>query len=390
MPDFAFGAMENLGCITFREVLLLIDPEQATKPELQRAAEVIAHELAHMWFGDLVTMKWWNGIWLNEAFATFMEVMAADAFRPDWDVWTTFGLERSAAFDTDALHATRPIEFEVVTAADSEGMFDVLTYEKGASVLRMLEQYLGAEVFRDGIRAYLRRHAYANTETTDLWDALEEVSGQPVRRIMDALDLPGRPPAGHGRGDRVQAVALGQSRFSYDTADDAPGWPVPIVLSASVGEVITDHRILLEQPTTVDLFGPITWVQPNRGGNGFYRSDLSTELRTALGAASGQTALERFVLLDDTWASFLTGRVTVDDVVAVAHDGRRRERPIRLASAVGSVASLHALVPTARRASHRGTGGCEIGIAPFARVDGDIAVGSDRTGHSTSEGSCSH
>src|SRR5207253_2651580 len=113
VPDFAFGAMENLGCITFREVLLLADPERATQPELQNVADVIHHELAHMWFGDLVTMKWWNGIWLNEAFATFMEMKCTDAYRPDWERWVNFGLSRTAAFDVDSLSSTRPIEFDV-------------------------------------------------------------------------------------------------------------------------------------------------------------------------------------------------------------------------------------------------------------------------------------
>jgi len=374
VPDFAFGAMENLGCITFREILLLIDPEQATKSELQRAVEVIDHELAHMWFGDLVTMKWWNGIWLNEAFATFMEVMAADAFRPDWDVWTTFGLERSVAFDTDALHATRPIEFEVVTAADSEGMFDVLTYEKGASVLRMLEQFLGAEVFRDGIRTYLARHAYANTETTDLWDALEEVSGQPVRRIMDAWILRGGHPMVTVTSTE-SGIALAQSRFSYDPAEAGDGWPVPIVLRAAHGDVVDEHRLLLESPTNVDLSGPATWVQPNLGGNGFYRSDLSRDLRTALATAPSATALERFVLVDDTWASFLGSQVERDDVVAVVRTMATTESdPSVWRRLSGVTTSLHALVPEADRASVAELA-CEIGVAPLARIDADIASG---------------
>jgi puromycin-sensitive aminopeptidase len=127
IPDFAFGAMENLGCVTFRERYLLVDPATATQSELQAVVDVIAHELAHMWFGDLVTMKWWNGIWLNEAFATFMEMTCTDAFRPEWQRWVDFGLSRSAAFDTDALGATRPIEYPVVSPADADGMFDVLT-----------------------------------------------------------------------------------------------------------------------------------------------------------------------------------------------------------------------------------------------------------------------
>src|SRR5690606_17151824 len=124
VPDFAFGAMENLGCVTFREVLLLIDPDTATQPELERLVDVVAHELAHMWFGDLVTMGWWEGIWLNEAFATFMEMLATDAYRPQWQRWVSFGLSRTAAFDVDALANTRPIEFPVVSPEDAEGMFD--------------------------------------------------------------------------------------------------------------------------------------------------------------------------------------------------------------------------------------------------------------------------
>src|SRR4029077_17206404 len=120
VPDFAFGAMENLGCVTFREALVLVNPDEVTQPELQNVTDVIAHELAHMWFGDLVTMKWWNGIWLNEAFATFMEMLATDAFRPEWDRWVAFGLSRSMAFDVDALKSTRPIEYPVESPEDAE------------------------------------------------------------------------------------------------------------------------------------------------------------------------------------------------------------------------------------------------------------------------------
>ena len=207
IPDFAFGAMENLGCVTFRETLLLADPEHATQGELQNVVDVIAHELAHMWFGDLVTMKWWNGIWLNEAFATFMELKVTDAFRPAWERWVSFGLARSTAFDTDALQTTRPIEYPVVSPADAEGMFDVLTYEKGAAVVRMLEQYLGEDEFRAGIRKYMANHQYGNTETTDLWDAIEEATGEPVRRIMDSWIFQG----GHPDGDRGRRARAGAS-----------------------------------------------------------------------------------------------------------------------------------------------------------------------------------
>ena len=185
IPDFAFGAMENLGAITFRETALLVDQGSATHAELARVAHVVAHEIAHMWFGDLVTMAWWNGLWLNEAFATFMEVLAVDAWKPAWGRWDNFGVSRAAAFLTDGLRSSRPIEFEVEAPKDAEAMFDVLTYEKGGAVLRMLEQYLGPEVFRDGVRKYLIAHQFSNAETTDLWKALGSASGQPIPEMMD-------------------------------------------------------------------------------------------------------------------------------------------------------------------------------------------------------------
>ena len=328
VPDFAFGAMENLGCITFREVLLLVDPDAVTQPELQRVVDVIAHELAHMWFGDLVTMKWWNGIWLNEAFATFMEMLCTDAFRPQWERWVDFGLSRTAAFDVDSLASTRPIEFEVVSPADSEGMFDVLTYEKGAAVVRMLEQWIGAEDFRTGIRSYLEAHRYANTETTDLWDAIEAANPDlPVRRVMDSWIFQGgyplvtveRTPTG---------IRLSQQRFAFAGGDEVTPttWSVPVLVRAGTDEVTTApddaaatavsgqrvERALVEgAPVELEL-GDVAWVQANAHGSGFYRVDYDADLRAAL-AARAQDVLapvERYGLVDDTWASVLAGRTT--------------------------------------------------------------------------------
>lgn len=358
VPDFAFGAMENLGCVTFREVLLLIDPTTATQPELQRVADVINHELAHMWFGDLVTMKWWNGIWLNEAFATFMENMASDAFDPGWDVWTTFGLARAAAFDTDALSTTRPIEYPVISPADSEGMFDVLTYEKGASVVRMLEQYLGAETFRRGISEYLTEHAHGVTETTDLWDALERVSGEPVRRIMDGWIFRGGHPSVSVKITGT-GLELSQRRFSYDgdsntdadptdsaaaVEDGASGrWAVPMsirfVPSGTSGDAPPEHRrILLEEDTTLDLGSPPNAVQVNSGGNGFFRTELDRTALMALAADPNAGPLERFMLIDDTSAGLNAGRVDAQvlwDLVEVVARSEN-EPPVwrRIASAL--------------------------------------------------------
>ncbi len=304
IPDFAFGAMENLGCITFREVLLLVDPDRASQPELQRVADVINHELAHMWFGDLVTMRWWEGIWLNEAFATFMETSCSHAFRPDWEVWNTFGRARAAAFDTDALATTRPIEFPVVTPEEAEGMFDILTYEKGASVVRMLEQHLGPTVFRDGVRRYLRLHAYSNTDTTDLWDALEEVSAQPVRRIMDGWIFQGgypvieTTPTPHG-------LQLHQRRFTLDheVADDRM-WAVPVGLRLDHEGSVHEHRVLLDGRSAL-LTAPGRPTTANVGAAGFYR------VHPGPGPAdlSGLEPAERHGIVDDSWALTLADEI---------------------------------------------------------------------------------
>ena len=199
-------------------------------------ADVIAHELAHMWFGDLVTMGWWEGIWLNEAFATFMETLCVDAFRPSWDRWVGFAPSREAALAIDALHSTRPIEYPVGPPKEAEGMFDLLTYEKGCGVLRMLEQYIGADVFRDGVRTYLKAHAYGNTVTADLWDALEEASGAPVRDVMDTFILQGGHPLVSLEGDTLtqQPFALGPVPAGT-TSSIGSAWRVPVAVRALPG-----------------------------------------------------------------------------------------------------------------------------------------------------------
>ncbi|MBU6328553.1 MAG: M1 family metallopeptidase [Acidobacteria bacterium] len=330
IPDFAFGAMENLGCITFREILLLVDPEDTTQAELLNVTDVIHHELAHMWFGDLVTMRWWNGIWLNEAFATFMEMQATDAYRPDWERWVSFGLARSAAFDTDALTSTRPIEYPVVSPDDAEGMFDILTYEKGAAVVRMLETFLEPEVFRAGIRSYLATHAHANTETTDLWDAIEAVADQPVRSIMDSWILQGgHPVISVEIVDDGRTLRLSQHRFGYagdlgegtgPTAreDDRSRWMVPIMLSQRTmpDGVLTVEKVLLDGPSIdIELVEPALWVLVNTEGTGFYRVDYAPQLRAALvaHAQSDLSPIERYGLIDDAWAGVLAGRITAHD-----------------------------------------------------------------------------
>ena len=284
IPDFAFGAMENLGCVTFRETALLVDPATASRNEVERVADVVAHEIAHMWFGDLVTMDWWEGIWLNEAFATFMEVKCVDAFRPNWKRWVSFGISREMAMAIDGLHATRPIEFEVISPADARGMFDLLTYEKGGSVLRMLEQYLSEDVFRAGIRRYLTKHAYANTVTTDLWNALEEASGEPVAEIMNTWILQGGHPV-----VTVKEGAITQRPFSFapPVGESSIGelWQVP-VLTRPIGDSVVSRHILGESALTVEGQTIV-----NAGGWGVYR--------TAYGSRELAEVMANFSDLDD-------------------------------------------------------------------------------------------
>ena len=324
VPDFAFGAMENLGCITYREVLLLVDKDRSTEPELLRIADVIAHEIAHMWFGDLVTMEWWNGIWLNEAFATFMATMASDNFNRDWGRWNQFSLERSMAFDVDSLKNTRPIEIEVNSPVDAEGMFDLLTYEKGGSVLRMLEQFLGEEEFQDGISYYLNKHKYANTETNDLWDAIEHVTNQPARRIMDSwIFQRGYPLVSASVSEDGSTIHLEQDRFLYtrDDTTDATIWSVPVVLKVGSGSGVSEIRYLLEEKSSeVKLDSPADWVVVNAGGSGFFRARYTKDMLKSVSSSmfSNLSSIERYGLVDDTWSSVMAGRTSAADFLEFA------------------------------------------------------------------------
>src|SRR5579875_2554059 len=354
IPDFAAGAMENLGAITFRETALLVDEKTASRAELERVADVVAHENAHMWFGDLVTMKWWNGIWLNEAFATFMEMLAVDAWKPHWERWVSFGLSRGAAMAVDGLNSTRPIEYPVHSPADAGGMFDVLTYEKGASVLRMLEQYLGAEEFRKGISLYLREHEYANAETSDLWDALEKSSHQPVRRMMDTwIFQPGFPIISVARGADGKSIQLSQNRFLYlrEPGSGAEQWHVPLMIKAATDQGVSEHKMLLtSSEATLELPGNIRWVLVDQGGSGFYRVRYSSDLLAGLtGALDQLSPIERFGVVSDAWAAVVAGLGPLRDFFSMA-DKFRNETDLNVWRAIlGGFAYLDVVVDQQHR-----------------------------------------
>jgi puromycin-sensitive aminopeptidase len=276
-----------------------------------------------MWFGDLVTMGWWEGIWLNEAFATFMETLCVDAFRPSWDRWIGFAPSREAALGVDALHLTRPIEYPVGPPKEAEGMFDVLTYEKGCGVLRMLEQHIGADVFRDGVRSYLKAHAYGNTVTSDLWDALEDASGAPVRDVMDTFILQGGHPLVSLHGD-----ALSQKPFALGpvpagaTSSIGKDWRVPVAVRAlpADGEpgAPVRHLVLEAGPQPIAEAREGLAVV-NAGGWGIFRVGYETAHRTALAEhLSELTPLERANLVADTWATTLAGLSTLEEFLVLA------------------------------------------------------------------------
>jgi puromycin-sensitive aminopeptidase len=328
--------MENLGAVTYRETALLVDPDKATQSELARVADVIAHELAHMWFGDLVTMKWWNGIWLNEAFATFMELKCVDAYRPDWKRWLSFAVSRNSAMDTDSLVSTRPVEYPVGSPEEANEMFDILTYSKGSAVLRMLEVYLGEETFRDGIRLYLERHSYANTETSDLWAALEEISGEPVGEVMEGWIFQGGYPRITVDRDG-SGYSMRQEHFRF-LGEGTQEWQVPALFGSAAG----DGRVIVGTKAAIDGGADF---RLNRGGQGFFRVQYDGELREEVAKrATSLPAEERYALVSDLWANVLAGDVPAGDFIELAAQFKEEAEPEVWGAIIGGLGELNRIV----------------------------------------------
>ncbi len=338
IPDFAFGAMENLGCITYRETALLLNPGTATQGEFTRVADVIAHEIGHMWFGDLVTMKWWNGIWLNEAFATFAEIKCVDAYRPQWNRWLSFSAMRAISQEVDALASTRPIEFEVKSPSDANAMFDVLTYQKGSSVLRMLERYIGEEVFRTGINAYLKKHAYGNTDTPDLWAALEAASGEPIGEIMDTWILQGGYPRVlvERDGDNVR---LTQEQFRL-LGDGDGEWQIPLLFSSSKG---SGRTIVGREPVVLAAGDDFL---ANAGGEGFFRVGYSADLLPGIIERLPRLdAIERYGIVSDAHAAVLKGDTPAASYLRLVAELTDEDEVDVWSIALAGIGSLDRVIP---------------------------------------------
>jgi len=312
IPEFEAGAMENAGLVTFREAALLLDEAVASLAVKKRVAEVVTHELAHQWFGNWVTMQWWDDLWLNESFATWMSFKIVDAWKPEWRIWLDFDAGKAAALQLDALRSTHPIHAEVKNPEEMGESFDLITYEKGGAVLRMIEGYLGEVPFRDGIRLYMRRHAQGNARADDLWGALAEASRIPVVEVANAWIRQAGYPLVEVRRDG-RRVTIAQRRFFSESggASAAELWPVPLVLRYEDAEGVKVERHLLRgarEELLLKANGDVAWLCANASSSGFYRVAYDAgELAALARRPSALSPAERTGLLADEWSLVRSG-----------------------------------------------------------------------------------
>jgi puromycin-sensitive aminopeptidase len=342
VPDFEAGAMENPGAITYRLTAIAADSQRASTPTLKGIFYTAAHELTHMWWGDLVTMAWWNDLWLNESFATFVGYKVVADLMPEWGMWRDFVATLQRPFSLDALRSTHPISFEVKNAKQATERFDVITYWKGAAVVRMIEGFLGPDAFRAGVQSYLQRYREANATADDFWRELSAASGRDVGTIANAwIKEPGHPVVrvtAEPAGDDLR-LTLEQQRFYADpqAAAGAPQqlWPVPLVIKFGHPDGVSEERVLLSEQRAVATLPGARWYFPNGGAAGFYRFTMDDEsLRALIGTL--QTAMaphERLLLLDNQWALLKAGAVSMQQFLTVL-DGYRNESDRAVVSAL--------------------------------------------------------
>ena len=354
VPDFSAGAMENAGAITFRERLLLVDPSSSSVVARKRVAGVISHEIAHQWFGNLVTMKWWNDIWLNEGFATWMANKPVAAWRPDWHVELDDAADSQSALGIDAMRSTRPIRMRVETPAEINEVFDGIAYEKTAAVLRMIESYVGAEAFRDGVTSYLKRFSYANATGEDFWNEVARVTRRPVDRMLRSfVDRAGAPVLSvetRCSAGKTLEVDLAMGRFigvpGASRAEQT--WTLPACVRALPGRARCE---VIERPKqSVMLTGCTQSPQPgsetslvfaNDDSRGYYFTEYSPEAVRAL-ARSSKTldAVERLSLVGDEWWMVRGGRHDIGVYLDVAGAFADEDASAVLEMLAGRLASI--------------------------------------------------
>jgi len=297
IPDFEAGAMENWGLITFRTVALLFDEKKSSVASKERVCTTVAHELAHQWFGNLVTMNWWNDLWLNEGFATFVGTLATDHLYPDWKVFTSFVVsDLQSALNLDGLRSSHPVQVEVNKATEVDQIFDLISYEKGATIIRMLNACLGEQKFMDGVRIYLKRHMYSNTVTRDLWKALSESSGIDVETLMGSwIKDVGYPVVSindYKEGNNDMTLSLSQKRF-ISSGDMTPEeeakyatWWIPLGITTHASPSQPLDNILTEKNQKITIpypKGNNKFVRLNFNETGMYRVKYPKEILNAIG-----------------------------------------------------------------------------------------------------------
>ncbi len=315
LPDFEAGAMENFGAITYRETALLIDPKTASINAKTEVALVIAHEMAHQWFGDLVTMHWWDNIWLNEGFATWMENKPVEAMHPEWNVDQAVALNMDGTLNLDAQPTTRAIRARADTPAEIEQMFDGISYGKASDVLLSVENYVGPETFRQGVHNYLMAHLYGNATAEDFWNAQTATSHKPVDKIMESLVAQAGVPLLTFGQPSDGKVSVSQKRFYLSPSihpDAAQKWTLPVCFKT--GEHTQDCQLIT--PETTSLAVPHTPLFfANAGGKGYYRTAYTAAdyAQLASRVESGLTPTERISLIGDEWAQVRANKATVGD-----------------------------------------------------------------------------
>jgi alanyl aminopeptidase len=347
VPEYWYGAMENPGAITFKDDVLLLDSKTASNASRQHLAIDIAHEIAHMWFGDLVTMRWWDDLWLNESFASWMEVKTVAEVYPRFEVAIDSVRGVQGVMDTDAALATHAMRQPVGSVASLLQSADQLAYVKGASVLEMVETWLTPEVFRKGVAAYLRAHADANATGDDLWGALGKASGKDVRAVLSSfLDQPGVPlvtarPLPGGK------VALSQTRF-LNSGAKAPGpqlWKIPVMLAYPSASGVANRSVLLtkgEQVVDLGLKDGPAWIHPNAHESGYYRWSVPREAFLSLGRepAGVLDVPERIGLLGNASALLDAGQLAGDAYVRILEAFASDPDPHVVATVVDGLAKV--------------------------------------------------
>ena len=355
VPEFAVGAMENWGAITFREVRLLVD--QGSSVHMKKwAGEVIAHEIAHMWFGDLVTMKWWDDLWLNESFATFMAFKAVNHMFPDWNAWEDFvrietsgtmSRDSSGAMNRDSLLTTHAIEVPVNSPAEIEEIFDEISYGKGASVIRMVEAFAGEDNFMKGVRSYLQKYKFGNAVGNDLWTQVEEASKTQVKKVVnDWISKPGYPVL-HLSLDGNKLI-IRQERFLLNGKHEPSIWPVPVTMELNGAK----RKLLVEKETEqVDVPSSLQSLRVNVDQTGFYRVDYGSLLSYAW--KSKTSAMDRYGVINDAFAFTVQGSMKVRDYLGLIERYTREEEYLPAYEASDQLAILYSISPSIREASKR-------------------------------------